>query len=130
MLIVMHTNMLAICHDFKVFNSIILFIPIFVMYNLIGVKKSAKMILHYDPVFQYITIAVRVWMLRNQRKKIITSVDDLLNLPHRTLRPKSVALSSELRAQKTIQGKSGREDSNLRPLGPKPSALPLRHAPK
>lgn len=69
------------------------------MYDLIGVKKSAKVILHYDPVFQHITIAVRVWMFRNQSKKIISPVDDLLNLPHRTLQPKSVALSSELRAQ-------------------------------
>ena len=85
MFVLMMANVVATIHYFKVFNPVVFFIPILVMHHFIGVKKPTKVILNYDPVFQSITIFVSTWVFRNQREIVISLVDDLPNLPHRTL---------------------------------------------
>lgn len=85
MFVLMMANVVATIHYFKVFNLVVFLIPIFVMHDFIGVKKSAKVILNYDSVFQNVTIFVSTWMFRNQREIVISLIDDLPNLPHRTL---------------------------------------------
>ncbi len=85
MFVMMMANVVAITHDFKVFNPVIFLIPILVMHDFIGIKKPAKVIFNYNPVFQNIAVFCSMRMFRNQRIIVFSLVDDLPNLPHRTL---------------------------------------------
>ncbi len=90
---VMFANVFAVVHHLKVFNPVVFLIPVFMVHNFIGIEKPAKVILDYDSMFQHIAISRSLRMSRNKSVVVISLVDDLLNLPHRTLLLKSVALS-------------------------------------
>ena len=56
MFVMMMANMVAIAHDFKVCRAVVFFIPILVMDNFTGIKKPAKVVFNYNPVFQNIAL--------------------------------------------------------------------------
>src|SRR5437763_11755569 len=85
MFVMMMANMFAIAHDFKVCRTVVFFIPILVMNNFIGIKKPAKIIFNYNPMFQNIALFCRTRMFGNERVIVFSLVDDPPNLPHRTL---------------------------------------------
>src|SRR5207248_9861968 len=83
--IMMMPNMFAIAYYFKVFSAVVFFIPILVMDTFTGIKKPAKVIFNYNPVFENIALFCSTRMFRNECVIVFSLVDDPPNLPHRTL---------------------------------------------
>lgn len=80
---VMYSLMLMECYQFKIFNSIIGFIFINVMYHFVFTKGSAKIFGHYKNLFRKIAVFPCVWMIRHSNINIATSYFRASALPTR-----------------------------------------------
>ena len=78
--------MIAITEKFKIFNSVIMLNPVFVMHHFPFHQISANIFRYYESMFQNITISICVWMVSFFYKHITLRIESFPSLPHRIVR--------------------------------------------
>lgn len=67
--------------NLKVFYSIVLLVFVFVVYNLISIKKPSKMVFNYSSMMKNIVILRSVRVIPNNAVIVVTFAYNLLNVP-------------------------------------------------
>jgi hypothetical protein len=73
---------LGLVHYFQIFNAIICYISVFVMYDFIRGKKSSKVSFHYQPVAIDVSATIRrIWMVRGINQDAPMPIINFATLP-------------------------------------------------